>query len=582
MQSFDRRRYRRVRFFFFKVSLHVLVWDVLLNRPFLRVLRTAPVPRWQKLAEEFRELALDLGGVLIKLGQYLRTRVDVLPAPVAAAFAGLQDAVPAADFAAIEALIEADFGRPLREVFPWIDHRPLGSASLGQVHRARLPDGQEVAVKVLRPGIRTTVETDLAVLARFIRRLKHFERVRKQTDLDWLANEFSRVTRRELDTTAEGENCERFGADFADDAQVVVPKVYWELTRPNVLTMENVAHFRVDELPALEATGVARSAVARKIANVYLRQFFRTHFVHVDPHEGNLFIRPLPLPGELDADGMPRRAFAPGEPVPAAPARDFQLIFVDFGMVITIPKRLRPSLRLYAIGIGTRDARRIVEAYVASGLLGPGTDLARLEEMTEGLLNRFEGTLLGQMKGVDLDEYVRFFADEYSDLLFENPFRIPGDMLFVFRAMGILSGVIAKMDADLDLSLETVPLARRLLDEDTEEQLQKALVGARDVALSGWRTVQRFDDFLTRSLRGGLTVRSVGTPEVERGRRDLQRLLRRLGWFGAAFGLVLSGVLWRLGDVLLVQGRGGEPGPAGPLLVGVGLLLLVVGALRTR
>ncbi|MCH9650140.1 MAG: hypothetical protein K0U98_18025 [Deltaproteobacteria bacterium] len=579
----DRRRYRKVRRYFLRVSLHVFFWDILLNRPGLRGLRRAPLPRWIRLAEDFRELAVEMGGVLIKLGQYLRTRVDVLPVDVAAAFAGLQDSVPPEPFEDIKARVEGDFGRPVGQVFHWIDSSALGSASLGQVHRAQLLSGEEVAVKVLRPGIRKTVETDLVLIGRFVKRLKFFKRVRQQADLDWLTSEFAKVTRQELDMVAEGRNSERFAEDFADDPQVYVPKIYWDYCRANTLVMENVGYFRVDDLATLEAAGVGRDGIARKIANVYLRQFFRTSYVHADPHEGNLFVRPLPFAGELDEAGQPRISFAPGELVPSCEKRSFQLIFIDFGMMISIPKRLRPSLRQYAIGVGTRDSRKIVEAYVASGLLAPGADLNRIEEMTEGLLQRFEGTLLGQMKGVDLDEYVSFFADEYSDLLFNNPFRIPGDMLFVFRAMGILSGVIAKMEADLDLSVETVPLAQDLLQEEGQDQLEKTLLGLRDLAFNGYRTFERLDSVLTKAAGGRLVVRTLPSAEEDRDRRNLRRSVRRLGWVAASFGLLVSGSVWRLGDILLTGSRGEiNASGAGTWLVAAGVASLILGIFRGR
>src|SRR5262249_13672068 len=142
-----------------------------------------------------------------------------------------------------------------------------------------------------------------------------------------------------------------------------------------LLTMENVSYIKIGDLQGIEAAGISRPEVARKFYNVFMEQCFVTNFVHADPHPGNVFVKPLPLPGEA-------RTFRPGEAVPYKAGRPFQLAFVDFGMMAVIPERLRAALREYAIGIGTRDAHRVVKAYADAGVLLPGADLARLEEAT--------------------------------------------------------------------------------------------------------------------------------------------------------------------------------------------------------
>ncbi|HXW00894.1 MAG TPA: AarF/UbiB family protein, partial [Anaerolineae bacterium] len=195
----DWQRYRKVRWFFAKAFLHVIWWDIILNRPILRWLRRPPLPRWQKIAERYRALAVEMGGVLIKLGQFLSIRVDILPSEVTRELAGLQDEVPAEQLESVLAQIEADFGRPVSQIFTWFSPEPVGAASLAQVHLARLASGEEVVVKALRPGIDILVETDLSAIALAIRWLKFYRQISRRVDLDWLAEEFTTVTRRELD-----------------------------------------------------------------------------------------------------------------------------------------------------------------------------------------------------------------------------------------------------------------------------------------------------------------------------------------------------------------------------------------------
>src|SRR6185295_10965622 len=184
------------------------------------------------------------GGVLIKLGQFLSTRVDILPPEITRELTGLQDEVPPGAFAGIARQIEEDFGRPLSEVFAWIATDTIGAASLAQVHRARLPDGREAVVKVLRPGIDVLVETDLAAARLALRLLKFSQTIRRRVNLDRLAVEITETTRAELDLQAEGRNAERFAANFAGDSRVYLPKIFWEWSARRTLTLEDVGWSR--------------------------------------------------------------------------------------------------------------------------------------------------------------------------------------------------------------------------------------------------------------------------------------------------------------------------------------------------
>ena len=459
----DVKRYRKVRWFFARAFLHVIWWDIVLNRPILRWFRTPSLPRWQKIARRYRYLALDMGGVLIKLGQFLSIRVDILPPEVTRELAGLQDEIPAEPFDAILAQVEEDFGRPVADIFEWFEPEPLGAASLAQAHLACLASGEEVVVKVLRPNIDVLVETDLNAIALAIRWLKFYKPISKRVDLDKLAREFAVVTRKELDFKAEGENAEQFARDFADDPQVYFPKIYWEYSAAKTLTLENVGYIKIADLAGIDAVGISRPEVAKKFYNVYMGEIFVTNFVHADPHPGNVFIKPLPHPDEKNVT-----EFRPGEPVPYHPDRPFQIAFVDFGMVAVIPERLRAALRDYAIGVGTRDAHKVVQSYADAGVLWPGADMKRLEEATADMFQRIWGVRMGPIRELAETE-VGYFMQEYRDIVYEAPFQFPADMLFVVRAIGILSGMATNLDPNFDPWAESIPFAERL----AKEELQK-------------------------------------------------------------------------------------------------------------
>lgn len=559
-----RERRRRIQRFFRTVVREVVVSEMLLTLPFLRRFRAPGLPRWQRLAAEYREMAVELGGLWIKLGQFLSTRVDILPPQLTEELASLRDQVPPLPLEAITGQIEADFGRPAAEVFPWFSPEAIGSASLAQVHRARLPSGSVVAVKVLRPGVEDQLELDIEVMAKAVRRLRNLKVVRQRVDLDVLFTEFATVSRKEVDLALEGRNIERFGHEFAADPQVHVPAVYWDYSARHVLTLEEVSYIRLDDFHRLEAAGISRAAVARKVFALYLQQFFVTHFVHADPHPGNIFIRPLP------------HAVPAGEGGPEPDGCPFQVVFVDFGMVVEIPERLRRPLRDYAIGLGTRDARRVLRAYLDAGTVLPGADLTRMEAVLQIQLDRYWGTFLGLLGDLKLEEATgEHLVREYQSLMREAPLQFQSELLFVARAMGVVAGIIARLDPHFNPGGEIVPVTRHLLKEELQHNAQGWMQESVHFGRLA-RLPRLLDDVLSQAQQGGLVIRNAPTPEGERVLRRLESRIHGLAWVAAGSGLLLSGVLWH-GAHLLART---PPDRYGAAMIGAALLCLARGLLR--
>lgn len=516
----DRRRLRRVVRFFARTFLSVVLRDGILSMPILSVFRGEPEPRWRELARRYRLLAVELGGVLIKLGQYLSTRVDVLPLAVTDELAGLQDAVPGAGFESIRAQIEEDFGRPLAEVFPSFDREPLGAASLAQAHAARLPDGRDVVVKVLRPGIEVLVETDLRAIGRALRWLRSWSFIRKRIDLDWLIEEFTTTTRRELDLAAEGRHCERFAAGFADDPEILFPKIHWDASRARTLTQENVGGIRIGDLAALDAAGIDRSRVAHKLAQVYMRQVFEQHFVHADPHPGNLFVHP----GSTTADG----------------SRSFRLAFVDFGMVAEIPPRLREALRRLLIGMAGRDAAMVVKAVSEAGTLLPGADLVALEEAVESVFDRFWGLDLLKVSKIARRDAATLWK-EFGQLVLDTPIQVQVDLMFAIRALEVLQGLTTALDPTMNPWDELVPYGKRLAREsllgswpEILENLAEQLHAVTTLPAQARRTFRLAE-------RGRLTVRTALAPDARRQVERLRSAVDRLATAILTAALVITG-----------------------------------------
>jgi predicted unusual protein kinase regulating ubiquinone biosynthesis (AarF/ABC1/UbiB family) len=540
----DFQRYRRLRRFLVRTFLHALYWDVLLALPGLRTFRRPAVERWRRIARRYRSLATEMGGFLIKLGQFLSVRVDLLPLEITRELAALQDQVAPERTADMVSAIEEELERPLGAVFSRFDDESAGAASLAQVHRAALLSGEPVVVKVLRPGIERSVETDLSAVRLALRLLGFSRRIRRRVDLERLAEEIESTTRRELDLAAEGHNAERFAANFAGDGRVLIPAVHWPQSGRRVLTLEDVGYLKLNDSEALERAGIVPREVGKTLYRIYLQQIFIHSFVHADPHPGNLFVRPLPLGDEPPM--QPGDAGPPASGAPRPGGRGFQIVFVDFGMVAEIPERLRGALREYVIGIGARDAGRVVRAYEAAGALLPGADLERIVEAHEALFDRFWGVPMGDLRRVALSQAAYFFH-AYQDLLREVPFQLQVELLFVQRAVGLLSGITTQLDPELDLWSETVPFARRLAGEGWGELGTIVRELLAQVART-FRLPSQLENVFGRALAGTLTVRAGLSRESRDSLQRIERSIQRAGWLALAGGMVVAGSLFAIAD----------------------------------
>lgn len=536
---FDLRRYLRVVRYFAGVFAHFVFWEIILRGLLGRgLVERSATRRWQRIARRYRGLAVELGGVLIKLGQFLSIRVDMLPRAVTEELAGLQDEVSPERLEDIQAVIEAEYGQKISQVFPWFAPEPEAAASLAQVHRARLLTGDEVVVKVQRPRIQEIVETDLRAIGTAIRWLKRYRPIGRRVNLDRLFDEFSSTTRNELDFEAEAEHAEHFARDFADSPRIRIPRVFAQTSTRRVLIMENVASIKITDFEAIEAAGISRREVACCLFETYLRQVFVHNFVHADPHPGNLFVQPSPLIlGDCGASG----------------ARDgvpFRLTFVDFGMVATIPERVRPHFRDILVGFVTRDAGRVVRAYQGAGLLLPGADLVRLEQVQDELLQRYSNLSLQQLRQLAMSE-LHSLAHEYRDILYEMPFQLPTDLLFVGRAISILLGMATSLYPDFDPWKAVEPFAREMAADEAKRDWRGLLGELQKMTWLALSLPGKADRFLGQAARGELAVRTVWSREDTRTLRRVETAVNRLGSAVVFAALLLSAMA-----IYVTQGGG--------------------------
>ena len=531
-----RARYWRIMSFFARSTIGFIFWEIVLARFGLRAMvrRTRP-ERYRKVAAQFRALAIRMGGVMIKVGQFLSSRLDVLPAEITAELSGLQDEVPPEKFEDIRRLAEAELGAPLAEKFESFEEMPLAAASLGQVHRARLcvkdAAGEfcEVVVKVQRPFIDQLIEVDLSALRQFGGWLQKFKPVAKRVDVPALVKEFSTITRAEVDYLAEGHNAEIFAENFKDVKRVHVPRVVWSHTTRRVLILEDVFAIKITDFTAITAAGIDRAAVANELLDTYLKQIFEDGFFHADPHPGNLFVTPIPVSGE-------------------GGGTNWRLTFVDFGMVGHVPENLRQGLREMLVSVGTKDAARLVRSYQTLDILLPSADLKLIEQAEAELFDLFWGKSMSELRKIKHADMFRF-ADKFRELMYEMPFQLPQNLLMLGRTVAILSGMCTGLNKDFNLWGQLMPYATKMISSDEGGSNWKVWLDEIGSVLKELIALpSQAGRVLSQMERGDLTVQ---VPSVSRQVASMERAVDRLTG-GVIFSALLIGgvMLYTAGQIL--------------------------------
>ena len=369
-----------------------------------------------------------LGPTFIKIGQALGTRGDLLPLSYIKQLSILQDQVPAFPTAEAYARIEAELGRSLQEAYAEIDAEPIAAASLGQVYRARLHDGREVAVKVQRPHLKEIISFDIAILYRLVKLTNHFfPRANENADWEGMLREFYITIFEEMDYAREGRNADRFRYNFRDWRAVRVPAIHWSHSASHVLTMDFIRGTKVVDLDALRARGISPVKVNRLMVRSYLKQLLEDGFFHADPHPGNLLV--------MDSG---------------------HLAFFDFGMTGRITPRLQSQMIDAFFHVVSRDVHGLGQDIINLNFLKPGVDPETIRPIVEGLFEHYLNLKLGEVNFKEL-------TYDLAEVMYEYPFRLPANFTYVMRALMTLEGIGIVTDPEFSFFETAKPYAKEFM-----------------------------------------------------------------------------------------------------------------------
>ena len=460
----------------------------------------------------------DLGATYIKLGQILSTRSDMLPDDYLAELSRLQDAVPPESLEVIVRQITTELGSPPSELFAEFDPLPLGSASIGQVHAARLTSGEEVVVKVQRPGVETIVEEDLAImmdLARLAARRTVWGEI---YDLPGLVEEFAHTIRGELDYVQEARNAERFKVSFTGDQRITVPNVFWRYTTHRVLVLERLYGVKIDDLTGLEEAGVDKKVVARNGAQVVLKMVLDDGFFHADPHPGNFLV-----------------------------LKGGRIGLLDYGMVGLVDDVTRDGLLYLLLAISNQDMDRIIDQLTALGVMGTTGQLERLRRDLAHLLSIYWGLPLREID-------VARVLEESMETARRHHLRVPTSLVLLAKTLAMNEGLARRLDPEFSSVDVLKPYVMQLAWASySPRQWRKRLLPTfADLSRLAVNLPRRSERLLTQLERGNISV-NIHVQDTERVLSELHWMVSRL-----ILGMVVSGFAVATGLLMLVYVTTGQ------------------------
>ena len=413
---------------FFLKFVFSLKWDEWLNQ--------AEQNKFKR-ASQLREILTKLGPTFIKVGQALSTRPDLVRKDFLDELIKLQDQLPPFDNALAFSIIEAELGRPVKELFREISPNPVAAASLGQVYRGFLYTGEEVAVKVQRPNLLPVITLDLCLMRWAAGWLSPWLPLNLGHDLTLIVDEFGIKLFEEVDYCNEGHNAEKFAHNFRNDATVKVPAIYWSYSSIRVLTLEWIHGFKLNDTASIRAAGLDTDKLIEIGVVSGLRQLLEHGFFHADPHPGNLFALP-----------------------------DGRMAYIDFGMMDQLEQYTKETIASAVVDLINKDYVELAKKFVKLGFLTPDTDIRPIIPALE--------TVLGEAMGESVASFnFKTVTDKFSELMYDYPFRVPAKFALIIRSLVTQEGLALSLNPNFKIVQVSHPyVARRLLTGESPEMRQ--------------------------------------------------------------------------------------------------------------
>ena len=459
--------------------------------------------------EKVRLILEELGATYIKLGQVLSTRPDLIPKEYIDELSKLQDEALPLSFDEVREVVEQELGKSLEEIFAHFESTPIASASLAQVHRAKLRSGESVVVKVQRPNIARTIEADIALLHQLASLVEARVREARRYNLVGIVNEFAKTIRRELDFMREGRNAERFARNFSSVEYIRIPRIYWEYTTRRVLCMEYIEGVKISRVEELRARGFDLTLIAERLAKAFMKQYFVDGFFQADPHPGNLLV----LEGE-------------------------RIAMVDFGMVARIDSELKDKLADLAIAIVDRDVERVVEQLLRIGIVTPESDLAEFRSDIEDLILEYYDTRLSQVN-------VAALLNEMLEIALKHRVMMPPNFAFLIKSMVTIESVARALDPEFNFTLVAKPFVKEMIRQRlAPRRLAKDFLRELSTLVKSLgRIPAATEAVLRRAEEGRLTLQHRGFSELI---YELELMSNRI-----SFALITSAIV--VGSALIMQ-----------------------------
>ncbi len=415
-----------------------------------RILKQKARPPSLTPAEHFRVALEELGPTFIKLGQILSTRPDLFPPQYILELSKLREQVPATPWEEMLAQLKKEFGDTLETSFKEIEPRPLGSASLSQVHAAVLADGCPVVMKIQRPNIRQIIIADLDILNDLASLAQRTSWGKIYDPLE-IVDQFAMTLQNELDYQREGINADRFRENFRDESHLYIPKIYWEFSTTRVLVMERIVGVKIDHFEELDRSGFDCKKIARHASRIFIKEVLDHGFFHADPHPGNFVI----MPQNVEADSPLEKT---GDAPSAEDATDIVIGAMDFGMVGYVSRIDRANM-VHAYLLASRmDARGLAEMMMRIGAVHPGIDQDDLRRDLERILNRYRGLPIREIQ-------VQQVFEEMLQIAFRFRVDLPPDIWLLIKTLSMMDGLVRQLDPEFNIFAVFDPEVRRLAIE---------------------------------------------------------------------------------------------------------------------